>query len=138
MSSSKDTKLIGAIDQGTSSTRFLIFSAETGEVITFHQIEVPRILPREGWVEQDPIEIYESAVKCIQAATDKLTNLGFKLQNIACIGITNQRESSILWNKVTGKCFVRGNSSWSDCLLFSIVFRQTFVQFHCMARQPNR
>uniref|UniRef100_A0A0B7BFS1 Probable glycerol kinase n=2 Tax=Arion vulgaris TaxID=1028688 RepID=A0A0B7BFS1_9EUPU len=95
--------LIGAVDQGTSSTRFLIFNAGTAEVVTYHQIEVKHILPKEGWVEEDPMEILESVKICIDKATENLIGLGFKSSDIKALGITNQRETTIVWDRLTGK-----------------------------------
>ena len=88
--------LVGAIDQGTSSTRFLVFAAQTGELVTYHQIEVKRILPNEGWVEQDPIQIYHSVVECIDIVANKLKEIDIDIHDIKCIGLTNQRESTII------------------------------------------
>ena len=97
------TKLIGAIDQGTSSSRFLLFSAETGEVVTYHQVEVKKTYPNEGWVEQSPNEIYSSVQECLQAVVQKLPDLGFKVTDILSVGLTNQRESTIAWDRNTGQ-----------------------------------
>jgi glycerol kinase len=97
--------LIGAIDQGTSSTRFLVFAAETGELVTYHQIEVKRVFPCEGWVEQDPIELYQSVVETVEVVHNKLYKLDINPKDIKCIGLTNQRESAIVWDKVTGKIY---------------------------------
>ncbi|KAH9514969.1 Glycerol kinase 3, partial [Bulinus truncatus] len=95
--------LIGAVDQGTSSTRFLIFNADTAEVITYHQVEIKQIYPKEGWVEEDPMEILESSKICIEKATNNLVGLGYKASDIKAIGITNQRETTIVWDPTTGK-----------------------------------
>ena len=95
--------LIGAIDQGTSSTRFLVFVANTGELVTYHQIEVKRVFPFEGWVEQDPIELYNSVCETVDVVMEKLRNLDIDPDHIQCIGVTNQRESAIVWDRVTGR-----------------------------------
>ena len=94
--------LVGAIDQGTSSTRFLVFAANTGELVTYHQMEVKRILPEEGWVEQDPVQIYNSVVECISKVAKKLSDINIDISSIKCVGVTNQRESTIIWDKNTG------------------------------------
>ena len=95
-------KLVAAIDQGTSSSRFLVFSTETGELVTYHQIEIKKIYPNEGWVEQDPAEILSSVTRCIDVVAKKLPELGFQISDIRCVGLTNQRESTILWERTTG------------------------------------
>lgn len=69
-------KLIGAIDEGTSSTRFILFKNETAEVVCFHQLEKQQIHPQEGWVEQDPNEILSIVKKCIDETVNKLVELG--------------------------------------------------------------
>lgn len=102
MDEERKRKLIGAIDQGTSSSRFLVFSIETGELVTYHQVEVEKIYPNEGWVEQDPVKILDSVLMCIEVVAKKLSDVGFGVEDILCVGLTNQRESTILWDSVTG------------------------------------
>lgn len=70
--------LVGAIDEGTSSARFIIFKANSTEVIASHQKELENIFPQEGWVEQDPYAILEVVTTCIKKAVEKLENLGGK------------------------------------------------------------
>ncbi|XP_012946792.1 glycerol kinase [Aplysia californica] len=96
-------KLVGAVDQGTSSTRFLVFNADTSEVVTYHQVEITQKFPKEGWVEEDPMEILNSVKVCIEKAVDNLQGLGFQPSDVKAIGITNQRETTIVWDKNTGK-----------------------------------
>ncbi|ELU01270.1 hypothetical protein CAPTEDRAFT_119584 [Capitella teleta] len=95
--------LIGAVDQGTSSTRFLIFNCRTWELITYHQMEILQKYPKEGWVEEDPMEILASVVTCIDKAVENLAALGYLPDQIKAIGITNQRESLVVWDQHTGK-----------------------------------
>lgn len=68
--------LIGAIDEGTSSARFIIFKANSSEVIAYHQKELEQHFPQEGWVEQDPYAILEVVTTCIQKAVENLVSLG--------------------------------------------------------------
>lgn len=95
--------LVGAIDQGTSSTRFLVFAANTGELITYHQVEVAKIYPFEGWVEQDPWQIIDSVRTTMAEVIEKLKALDIDPHDIKCIGLCNQRESCITWNPDTGQ-----------------------------------
>lgn len=95
--------LVGAIDQGTSSTRFLIFSARSQELITYHQVELAKIYPAEGWVEQDPQQIIDSVRKTMAEVAVKLKALDIDLADVKSIGICNQRESCITWDPETGK-----------------------------------
>lgn len=69
-------KYVGAIDEGTSSARFIIFKAGSDEIVCYHQIEVPSIYPQEGWVEQDPVLIYDIVRSCIDESIRKLEKLG--------------------------------------------------------------
>lgn len=95
--------IVGAIDEGTSSARFLAFAASTSEVLTFHQIEIPQQCPQEGWVEQDPMDILQAVRECIIKTTDNLRKLDIDPGDIVAVGITNQRETTILWDRTTGK-----------------------------------
>lgn len=95
--------LIGAIDEGTSSARFILFKAGTTEVVAAHQQSLGQICPQEGWVEQDPMEILSVVNKCIEKTIDKLIAMGGSVNDIAAVGVTNQRESTLVWEKSTGK-----------------------------------
>ncbi|KAG5888423.1 hypothetical protein JTB14_020198 [Gonioctena quinquepunctata] len=95
--------LIGSIDEGTSSTRFLVFASKTAEVLTYHQLEVPFIIPKEGWFEQDPMVILHAVKETIDVTCDNLTKLNISYEDIVAVGITNQRETTVLWDPTTGK-----------------------------------
>ncbi len=90
---------IGALDQGTSSTRFMIFDADA-RVIASHQLEHKQIFPSPGWVEHDGAEIWSRTQEVIAGALDKA---GIKAGALSAIGITNQRETTIAWDVKTGK-----------------------------------
>ena len=92
-------KYVAAIDQGTTSTRFIIFDHE-GSVVAVDQKEHRQIYPKPGWVEHDPLEIWERAQEVIHGALSK-ENISPK--DIAAIGITNQRETTLIWDKTTGQ-----------------------------------
>lgn len=72
--------LVGSIDEGTSSARFMIFRAETAEVVCFHQMNISSRYPQEGWVEQDPMEMLDIVRECIDKALDKLIQLGGRVE----------------------------------------------------------
>lgn len=110
--------LIGAIDQGTSSTRFLVFENQTGRLVASSQIEIKRITPKEGWVEMCPTTIMSSVyatianvheqleAKQLEATTGKRSSNRSTLRPsnlLKCIGICNQRESTVVWDSVTGQ-----------------------------------
>ena len=92
---------VGAIDQGTTSTRFMLFG-KSGNVVGMHQMEHKQIFPQPGWVEHDPMEIWNNTKVCI-AKTLEVANL--TPADVASIGITNQRETTVIWDKATGKPF---------------------------------
>jgi len=89
---------LGAIDQGTSSTRFIIFDEST-RIVADAQIEHEQICPRPGWVEHDPIEIWRNTQTVLSGA---LRAGGLRPEALAAIGITNQRETTIVWDRRTG------------------------------------
>ncbi len=93
------TKYVGAIDQGTTSTRFMIFDHE-GKVVGIDQKEHEQIYPKPGWVEHNPLEIWE---RCQEVMKGALAKYNLKLEDLAAIGITNQRETTVVWEKATGK-----------------------------------
>nr|XP_028583283.1 glycerol kinase isoform X4 [Podarcis muralis] len=95
--------LVGAIDQGTSSTRFLVFNAKTAELLSYHQVEIQQKFPKEGWVEQDPKEILQSVYECVEKTCEKLKQLNVDIASIKAVGVCNQRETTVVWDKRTGE-----------------------------------
>jgi glycerol kinase len=89
---------IGAIDQGTTSSRFIVFD-KAGSVAGLAQKEHEQIFPRPGWVEHDPLEIWHNTTEVI---TNALRNAGIEASELAAVGITNQRETTVVWDKKTG------------------------------------
>jgi glycerol kinase len=90
---------VAAIDQGTTSTRFMIFDKK-GKVIAVDQKEHKQIYPKPGWVEHDPLEIWQATQEVIRNAMAKA---GIDAKQLAAVGITNQRETTVVWDKTTGK-----------------------------------
>jgi glycerol kinase len=90
---------VGAIDQGTTSTRFIVFD-HSGRIISSAQREHEQIYPQPGWVEHDPEEIWRQTQNVIQEAMDAAH---LRPQDLAAIGITNQRETTVVWDRKTGK-----------------------------------
>jgi glycerol kinase len=90
---------IGAIDQGTTSTRFMVFD-QSARIVAVAQKEHEQIFPRPGWVEHDPLEILRRTEEVIAEA---LEQRGLRASDLAGIGITNQRETTVLWERKTGK-----------------------------------
>ena len=95
------TRLVGAIDQGTTSTRFIIFD-EAGRPVASSQEEHRQLFPRPGWVEHDPLEIIENTNVVIRQALD---DGDLHASDLAAIGITNQRETVVAWDRKTGLPF---------------------------------
>lgn len=88
-----------ALDQGTTSSRCILFNHQ-GEICSMVQEELQQIFPQPGWVEHDPIEIWESQLKVAKEAMKKI---GAEAKDIVAIGITNQRETTVVWDKHTGQ-----------------------------------
>ena len=88
-----------AIDAGTTSSRAIIFD-RSGSVIAVSQQEFRQIYPKPGWVEHDPIEIWNTQLSAIK---DAVLKAGVRAGEISAIGITNQRETTVVWNRKTGE-----------------------------------
>lgn len=94
-----DPSLILAIDQGTTSTRALVID-QTGHALHSHQIELQQFYPGDGWVEHDANEIWQAVLESSRHVT---RDLGEDIGHVKAIGITNQRETTVIWNRATGK-----------------------------------
>ena len=92
-------KYVLSLDQGTTSSRAIVFNKQ-GAIVSKAQFEYPQIYPKAGWVEHDPEEILKSQLRAVAEA---LIDGGIEAKDIAAIGITNQRETTVLWDKRTGK-----------------------------------
>jgi glycerol kinase len=100
---------VAAIDQGTTSTRCMIFD-HSGREVAKHQLEHAQILPSAGWVEHDPTEIWQNTQEVVQQA---LARSGLTAADLAGLGITNQRETTVVWDPITGEPY--GNAIvWQD------------------------
>src|SRR5256885_17082688 len=88
-----------AVDQGTTSTRFMVFD-HGGQVVSVDQKEHEQIYPKPGWVEHDALEIWERCVEVTRGALKK-ANIG--ASDLAAVGITNQRETAVVWDRRSGK-----------------------------------
>ncbi|MDQ3216803.1 MAG: FGGY family carbohydrate kinase, partial [Actinomycetota bacterium] len=100
---------VGAIDQGTTSTRFMIFD-HSGGVVGVDQKEHEQIYPKPGWVEHDASEIWQRTTEVIKGGLDKA---GLQPSDLVAVGITNQRETAVLWDKTTGEP-VHNALVWQD------------------------
>ncbi|XP_016068521.1 PREDICTED: glycerol kinase 2 [Miniopterus natalensis] len=95
--------LVGAVVQGTNSSSFLVFNSRTAELVSHHQVELSQEFPREGWVEQDPKEIMRSVYECIEAVCAQLGERGLAAADVKAVGISNQRETTLVWDRATGE-----------------------------------
>ena len=102
-------KYIGAIDQGTTSSRFFIFNFQ-GAVVAMHQLEHRQIYPRPGWVEHDPVEIRDRVNDVVKMGLQKAA---INRDQLSAIGITNQRETTVIWNRRTGQPYYNA-IVWQD------------------------
>jgi glycerol kinase len=107
---------VGAIDQGTTSTRFIVFDL-SGRIVASHQREHQQIYPKPGWVEHDPEEIWHRTQEVIAGA---LQQKGLLPTDLAAVGITNQRETTVLWDRKTGKP-VYNAIVWQDTRVADLV-----------------
>ncbi|MFQ6397443.1 glycerol kinase GlpK [Nocardia sp. KC 131] len=103
------SQYVGAIDQGTTSTRFMVFD-HSGNEIARHQLEHEQILPQPGWVEHNPTEIWERTRAVIQST---LTKADLSAEDFAAVGVTNQRETTVVWNRRTGRPYCNA-IVWQD------------------------
>ncbi len=103
------SRFVAAIDQGTTSTRCILFNRR-GEAVSVHQLEHTQIFPQPGWVEHDPLEIWARTQQVVAAALDKADATA---RDIAAVGITNQRETAVVWNRRTGKPYANA-VVWQD------------------------
>lgn len=102
-------EFVAAVDQGTTSTRCMIFDHDGAEVAR-HQLEHEQILPRAGWVEHDPVEIWERTASVLMSVLNR-ANLG--PEDLVALGITNQRETTLVWNRHTGRPYCNA-IVWQD------------------------
>jgi glycerol kinase len=114
---------IGALDQGTTSTRFIVFD-EAGREVARHQLEHRQILPAPGWVEHDPLEI---AARVDEVIAGALTAAGLTGRDLAAIGIANQLETTVVCDPVTGP-------PWCN----AIVWQDTRTASRMAALEPHR
>lgn len=110
---------VGSVDQGTTSSRFIIFNT-AGEVVASHQLEFENLYPESGWHEQDPYAILESVEECIEKAAEKFVEQGHDLKQIRSMGITNQRETTVVWDTKTGEP-LHNAMVWPDTRTKSLV-----------------
>ena len=122
-------KIIAAIDQGTTNTRCILFDS-AGKIVGQDQIEHRQIFPQPGWVEHDPLEILENVQAVVKNA---LIHSGYGPTDLAAIGITNQRETTVVWDRSTGKPYMNA-IVWQDtrtdsiCTQLKAAGRQEFFQ----------
>jgi glycerol kinase len=102
-------KYVAAVDQGTTSTRCMLFD-HGGGVVGVHQMEHEQIYPKAGWVEHDPMEIWARTQDVVKGVLDKV---GVQPGDIAAVGVTNQRETTVVWNKKTGEPYFNA-IVWQD------------------------
>ncbi len=102
-------KYVASIDQGTTSTRCILFN-HSGEIVSTHQMEHEQIFPKPGWVEHDPLEIWDRCQDVIKAA---MSQVDATAADIAAVGVTNQRETTLVWDRETGQPFYNA-IVWQD------------------------
>ena len=103
------SRYVAAIDQGTTSTRCILFNRR-GETVSVHQLEHTQIFPKPGWVEHDALEIWQRTQEVVRSALNKADA---SARDIAAVGITNQRETTVVWNRRTGTPYANA-VVWQD------------------------
>ncbi|PVU91494.1 hypothetical protein BB559_004106 [Furculomyces boomerangus] len=116
-------KLVGSIDQGTSSSRFLVFDVH-GKIVASHQIEYQNGFPKPGWVEKCPNELLDSVTGSVNECVASLEKMGYSASDIVSVGITNQRETTVAWDSETGEPLTNA-IIWSDTRTRDVVQRLT-------------
>src|SRR5207253_1793485 len=102
-------EFVGALDQGTTSSRFMVFDA-AGRQVAVAQREHRQLFPRPGWVEHDPVEIWTACREVIERG---LASAGLAAADLAAVGITNQRETTVVWDRRSGRP-VHNAIVWQD------------------------
>ncbi len=110
---------VGSIDQGTTSSRFIIFDGD-GVPVASHQIEFENLYPRPGWHEHDPMALLASVEACVERAIIDFVALGHDTRLIRAVGITNQRETTLVWDAETGEP-LHNAVVWPDTRTASLV-----------------
>ncbi|ESS71147.1 glycerol kinase [Trypanosoma cruzi Dm28c] len=111
-------KYVGALDQGTISTRFIIFD-EKQCLVAQHQMPHRQLTPQAGWLEHDPMELYRASVACIVAAVEDLRRRVPSFEKLETIGIANQRETTVAWDRVTKETLYNA-IVWSDLRSYEV------------------
>ncbi|WP_432487382.1 glycerol kinase GlpK [Kineococcus sp. SYSU DK018] len=109
MANGNGPRYVAAVDQGTTSTRFMVFD-HSGNEVAKYQLEHTQIMPKPGWVEHDPVEIWERTRSVIQSG---LRQANLCAEDLAALGITNQRETAVVWNRRTGRPYYNA-IVWQD------------------------
>uniref|UniRef100_A0A1A9VI33 glycerol kinase n=1 Tax=Glossina austeni TaxID=7395 RepID=A0A1A9VI33_GLOAU len=116
----KTQDLVGVLNDGTSSVSFTIYSTPEFKEIASHQLSVPIISLKSGWYEQDAMTIINNIYRCVEVAVGMLPTLGYKRENLVTLGITNQRETTVMWDSISGKP-LHNAIVWSDIRTSSTV-----------------
>lgn len=120
-------KLVGVVDAGTNRVQFVIYVTPNFEELCSHEVSITQISSKEGWLEHDPKEIIRAVRECAKVVIHLLPNHGYSKSNIACIGVTNQRETVVMWNKKTGEPLYNAIGEY-DLLMALICPNQTSVE----------
>ncbi|CAI6372928.1 unnamed protein product [Macrosiphum euphorbiae] len=129
--SAAEEKFVGVIDEGVSSTRFLVFSSKTQLPVASHEISVTNISGYEGWVEQDPEDILIEVKRTIVLTCNKLKMMNISPSVIAAIGVTNQRDATLVWDKYTG------SPLYNAIIWMDMMTTQSIVNRFINKRIPN-
>ena len=132
MADKAEKKYVAAIDQGTTSTRCMIFDHD-GNVVAVGQMEHEQIFPKAGWVEHNPAEVWENTRK---VSAEAIAKADISRGDVAAVGITNQRETTVVWDKKTGKP-VYNAIVWQDTRTRSMPSMATSSGSSCSSRSRS-
>ncbi|GAB0086883.1 Glycerol kinase [Sergentomyia squamirostris] len=105
--------LLGTIYVGNTLSKFLIYAARNAEILTCHEVPLKVISPKPGWIEYDPVEVWKSVIECTENAIRNLILLDINPQDIIAVGVTNQRETVVVWSVETGEV-LHNAIAWND------------------------
>ncbi|XP_055693793.1 glycerol kinase [Lutzomyia longipalpis] len=105
--------LLGTIYVGNTLSKFLIYAARNAEILTCHEVALKQISPKPGWIEYDPVDVWKSVIECIEVAIRNLVLLDINPQDIIAVGLTNQRETVVVWSVDTGEV-LHNAIAWND------------------------
>uniref|UniRef100_A0A1B0DIC7 glycerol kinase n=1 Tax=Phlebotomus papatasi TaxID=29031 RepID=A0A1B0DIC7_PHLPP len=105
--------LLGTIYVGNTLSKFLIYAARNAEILTCHEVSLKQLSPKPGWIEYDPVDVWKTIIECIEVCIRNLVLLDINPQDIIAVGLTNQRETVVVWSVESGEV-LHNAIAWND------------------------